>query len=255
MKKFLIILIALNFASCVPYKNIVYVQGKMDNQSTESIHYKVKKHDILFIDIKSGNEEIQKFFDINSNSTSNQVNQNTLYFKGYTVDEQGDIELPLLSKIHVAGKTFEEIKNLIKKRLLMTQFASLQDIFIKVKLAGVPYTILGEVKTPQSGVLYKVNPNLLDAIANAGDVTLTGDLRHVVIIRNENGKKIKKEMDLTKSSVVNSPYFYVRPNDLIYVQPLRQKTLGTGVTLSQTISTTITALSLVTTIILLSKLK
>ncbi len=254
MKKLLIFFLIVNLASCVPYKNIVYVQGDIKSDTNFPSAYKVKKKDILFIEIKSGNEEIQKFFQIGSIAQNGQVSQNNLYFKGYTVDENGTIELPLLSKIKVEGKTFEEIKNLIRKRLLQTQFASLQDVFVVVKLGGVPYTILGEVKSPQSGVLYKTQPSILDAIANAGDVTLTGDLRHVVLIRDENGKKVKKEMDLTQSDIINSPYFYIRPNDLVYVKPLRQKTLGTGTTLSQTISTTITALSLITTIILLSNL-
>lgn len=254
MNKILIFLIIISFTACVPYKNIVYVQGNIKDNTNLSEEYKVKKKDILYIEIKSSNEEIQKLFQAGTLTQNGQVSQNNLYFKGYTVDENGTIELPILSKIKVEGKTFEEIKNLIKKRLLQTQFASLQDVFVVVKLGGVPYTILGEVKNPQSAVLYKTQPNILDAIASAGDVTLTGDLRHVVLIRDENGKKIKEEMDLTQSDIINSPYFYLRPNDLIYVKPLRQKTLGTGTTLSQTISTTITALSLITTIILLSNL-
>ena len=136
--------------------------------------------------------------------------------------------------------------------MLSSQFSSLNHIFITVKLAGIPYSIIGEVIHPQNGVLYKTNPNIFDVIANAGDIKMTGDHKHVMIIREKEGKKIKKEIDLTDADILYSDFYYIRPNDLIYIKPLKQKTLGTGTTLSQTISTTITALSLVTSVILLT---
>ncbi len=249
MKNILLLIIILFASSCVPYKNIVYIQGQPDSNQTDK-KYEVKKNDILYIDIKSSNENIQKIFGSQSNRNSTNMTTQTLYFSGYTVDENGEIEMPVINKLNVEGKTFAEIQKMIKTKLLSAQFTSLEDVFISVKLAGIPYTIVGEVKQPKTGVLYKTNPNIFDVLADAGDITLTGDRRHVFVIRKENGKQTKTSLDLTKANIVNSEFYYIRPNDLIYVQALRQKTLGTGTTLSQTISTTISALSLITSVII-----
>lgn len=240
--------------SCVPYKKVVYMQGDLPQNRIDNALYKIQPGDILYINIKSGNETIQRLFSIQGKAVSTGQNMaSSLYFNGYTVDHKGFVELPVLGKILVADQTFKMVKNRIKQKLLSTQFKSLDDIFIKIKLAGVPYTVLGEVKQPGMGVLYKENPNLFDVLSDAKDITQVGNRKAVVVVRKEQNKVVKKVLDLTRAEVFHSPYFYVRPNDIIYVQPLRQKTWGTGATLQQTISTTITALSLITTIILLSK--
>ena len=226
----------------------------MPKNKIDTTAYKIQKNDILYVSIKSGNETIEKLFSMHNNVASVQSrSESSLYFEGYTVDGQGYIDLPIIEKIYVEGKTFKEAKEMIKKELLSKQFRSLEDIYIKVKLAGVPYTVLGEVKNPGSGVLYKERPNLLDIVGGAGDISLVGNRKAIVVIRREQNKLVKQTLDLTDADIINSPYFYVRPNDIVYVPPLRQKTLGTGTTLQQSISATITALSLITSIILFTK--
>ncbi len=251
---FISILLILSVSSCVPYKNIVYVQGDFPDNVIDSTAYKIQKNDILYVKLKSGNETVERLFKMQQNiATSNRNSESSLYFEGYTVDNKGYIELPVIDKIYVEGKTFKEVKEIIKHKLLETQFRSLNDIYIKVKLAGVPFTVLGEVKNPRTGVLYKEKPTLFDILGGSSDITLVGNRKKVTVIRREQNKLVKKTLDLTDSGVVSSPYFYMRPNDIIYVPPLPQKTWGTGTTLQQSISTTITALSLITTIILFSK--
>jgi len=254
MKKFFIITLIINifFTSCVPYKKIVYMQGDLKEYQHKDSLYKVKKKDILFIDIRSSNTIINQLFKSGDNTNRTLSTPSDLYINGYTVDQNGFIELPLIKKVFVEGKTFEEIKQEIQNKLLEKHFKSLENIFIKIKLSGIPYTILGEVNHPKTGVLFKERATILDVIGDAQDLNLTANRNQVVIMRYENGKLIKKELDLTDAETINSPYFYVRPNDIIYIPPLKQKTWGTGTTLQQTISTTITALSLITTIILLS---
>ncbi len=244
----------LLLSSCVPYKNIVYIQGDLPKSVVDSTAYKIQKNDILYVSLKSGNETVEKLFKMQQNvATSNRNSESSLYFDGYTVDSRGYIELPVINKIYVEGKTFKEVKNIIKQKLLETQFKTLNDVYIKVKLAGVPFTVLGEVKNPRTGVLYKEKPTLFDILGGASDITLVGDRKAVVVIRREQSKLVKEVLDLTDARVVQSPYFYIRPNDVIYVPPLPQKTWGTGATLQQSISTTITALSLITSIILFTK--
>jgi polysaccharide export outer membrane protein len=230
------------------------MQGEMQEKEKENLVYKVKKNDILYIQISSSDENVQKIFTQSAQTVGNQnINNQNLYFRGYIVDKEGFVALPFLGKIHVAGLSFEEIKTSINKALLNKNFKSTDNIFIKVKLAGVPYTILGEVKNPQVGVIYKENPSLFDVIAASGDITQVGNRKEVLVIRKENGKDVKALVDLTSANSINSPYFYIRPNDIVYVQPLRQKSLGTGTTLLQTLRDTVMALSLISSIILLAK--
>jgi len=252
--KVLLFFFMLSFlTSCVPYKDIVYIQGDLTQQAYEKETYKIQKNDILYIQINSANDEINKIFGgQQKGGNSSQVSAQNLFFSGYTVDKEGNIELPVVKKIHVENKSFEEVKTLIKNKLLSQQLKSLDGVYIKVKLAGVPYTVIGEVGNPKTGILYKETPNLFDVLSDARDITQVGNRKEIIVLRYEDGKQIKESVDLTKADVINSPYFYVRPNDIIYVKPLRQKTWGTGTTLQQTISTTITALSLITTIIILS---
>jgi len=251
---FIGILLILSVSSCVPYKNIVYVQDNIPENIIDSTEYKIQKNDILYINIKSGNETVERLFKAQQNTgASNRYSESYLFFDGYTVDNKGYIAVPVINKIYVEGKTFKEVQALIRRKLLETQFRSLENMYIKVKLAGVPYTVLGEVKNPGTGVLYKAKPNLFDVIGEAQDITLVGNRKSVTVIRHEQNKLVKKVLDLTDAKIVKSPYFYVRPNDIVYVPPLPQKTWGTGTTLQQSITTTITALSLITTIILFSK--
>lgn len=249
---FFILVLSL-FYACVPYKNIVYVQGDFPNESLQNENYKIQKNDILYIKIKSSNETVNRMFNTESNAAINRANTTSLYFEGYTVDKDGDIELPVVHKINVAGKTYSQVQELIRKRLLANQFKMVDEIYIKVKLAGIPYSVIGEVKQPKSGVLYKEKATIFDVLSDAGDIQLVGNRKKIYLIRSENNVQIKKSLDLTDPDIVTSPYFYIRPNDIVYVPPLRQKTWGTGATLQQSISSAITAISLITTIILLSR--
>ena len=122
---------------------------------------------------------------------------------------------------------------------------------MSVKLTGLRYTTSGEVGNPGTNILYQERVNVFQAIANSGEIPVTGNKKNVKIIRQyPQGQKIHS-IDLTDVKVMESPYYYIQPNDIIYVEPLKQKTWGTGTTGVQTLGTIITALSLVTTTVLL----
>ncbi|MNG00289.1 hypothetical protein D3C84_832200 [compost metagenome] len=122
-----------------------------------------------------------------------------------------------------------------------------------VKLAGFRYTINGEVGSTGTKTLFQPHVNVLEAVANAGDITTVGNRKAVMIIRQTPTGVQMNEIDLTDANVMKSPYYYLQPNDYIYVKPLRQKTWGTGQTGIQSISTIITLLSLATTVYLIIK--
>jgi len=122
-----------------------------------------------------------------------------------------------------------------------------------VRLSGFRYTVNGEVQTPGSKIIYKDNLTILEAVANSGDITVTGDRKDVKVIRQYPQGSETFSIDLTDEKAMQSPCYYLQPNDYVYIKPLKQKTWGTGKTGIESLGTIITILSLATTTFLLLK--
>lgn len=259
MKKIIVFAIITSlFASCIPNKDLVYLQNKGSNSNSIEVTqeaskpYRVQTNDIITISIKALDQKLVDMFNP-SESSSTETSQQGLYFKGFTVDDHGNIRIPVLGELNVLGFTLDEIRQKVEKQLLDEYFKAEANIFVTVKLAGLRYTINGEIGSPGTNVLYQDRATIMEAIANSGDITITGNKKEVQIIRKFPHGFETHSIDLTDAKSMNSPYFYIQPNDYIIVKPLKQKSWGTGTTGVQTVATIVSALSLVTTAILLSK--
>ena len=182
--------------------------------------------------------------------SANQFNEENLYFSSYTIDRHGNIRIPYIGELNVLGYTEKEVREKVEVEM-ENYFKDTSGIFVTVKLAGIRFTVLGEVANPGTLVLFQNEVNIIEAIANAGDITLTGNRRKVTVVRKNTEVTKKFQLDLTDMAMFNSESFYVQSNDIIYVEPLKQKSWGTGATGAQTFSTLISILSLATTTILL----
>ena len=261
MKRLLLLvgmLACLMSTSCIPLKEIVYLQEDVNN-SNDSIQriieqpkpYRVQINDILNIRIKVLDQDDVTIFNPIGEGSLNADAAERAYFDGFTVDLHGNIRIPELGELNVLGFTTTAIEEKIKEKLLEEQFKETANIFITVKLAGLRYTALGEVGGPGTQILFQERVNVFQAIANAGEITEVGNRKEVQIIRQyPQGQEIH-ELDLTDRNVMNSPYYFIQPNDMIYVRPLKQKTLGTGTTGVQTFQTFASVFTLITTTILL----
>jgi len=260
-KRFLFVFLFISalFTSCIPVKDLVYLQNKGDSSNAnaiaivESKPYRLQTHDVLSITIKAADPKMVTIFNPTTDGQSSGQSEASLYFDGFTVDDHGNIRIPVLGEMNVMGFTLEEVRINVEKQLLAEYFKEEASIFVVVKLAGFRYTINGEVGSTGTKTLFQEKVNIMEAIANSGDITTTGDRKSVTIIRQTPNGTEMKNIDLTNVSVMNSPYYFLQPNDYIYVKPLRQKTWGTGSTGIQSLSTIITLLSLVTTTYLLLK--
>jgi polysaccharide biosynthesis/export protein len=257
---FLFVTIGLIFTSCVPTKDLIYLQNKNNSDADSAINpivlkpYRLQANDVLSITIKAIDPKLVAMFgstSTNSSQTSN--SQNGLYFDGYTVDDHGNIRMPVLGELNVIGFTLDEVRLKIEQKLLQDYFNKEANIFVSVKLAGLRYTINGEIGSPGTNTLYQEKVTILEAIANSGDITITGDRKKVTIIRQFPHGTELHDIDLTDINAMQSPYYFVQPNDYIYIKPLKQKTWGTGKTGIESIGTVITLISLGTTIFLLLK--
>ena len=251
------VIFLLLFSSCIPNKDLVYFQGQPSSKNTIykilNEPYKLQVNDILNIRLKADDEKLVSLFNQTQQEgvqSASQFNEENLYFTSYTIDRQGKIRIPYVGEINVLGYTEKAVREKIEEELAK-YFKDTSNIFVTVKLAGIRFTVLGEVANPGTLVLFQNQVNIVEAIANAGDITITGNRKKVTILRKNIDKTDKFTLNLTDVSAFESESFYIQSNDIVYVEPLKQKSWGTGTTGSQTFSTIISVLSLVTTTILL----
>ncbi len=252
----LLVIAGMLFTSCVPTKDLIYLQKKDKNDTISAINpviakpYRVQSNDILMVDIKAIDPKLVAIF---SPTTKEAVAKTdvSLYFDGFIVDDHGNIRMPLLGDINVIGFTLEEIRQKVEQKLLTEYFNKEANIFVTVKLSGLRYTINGEITKPGTNVLYQEKVTILEAIANAGDITITGDRHSVTVIRKMPHGTEMHDIDLTDVKAMQSPYYYIQSNDYIYIKPLKQKAWGTGVTGIQSLGTVLSVLTLITTTLLL----
>lgn len=254
-----VVVISLLSTSCITNKDLVYLQDK-GIPLTDSLllretskPYRVQVNDILSIKVKALDKELTAIFNPVEGTTGGVgQGQAGLYFSGFTVDLHGNIKFPILGDINVLGFTIDEIEAKVKSELLKQYFKDTAELFVTVKLAGLRYTTIGEVGT---GVhtLFQDRVNIIEALANAGDINATGDRKDVMIIRQyPDGQQIH-HIDLTDIAAMQSPYYYIQPNDMILVKPLKRKAIGAGSTAIQNVTTIASILSVLVSTYFLTK--
>ncbi len=133
----------------------------------------------------------------------------------YIVDSKGDIRLPVIGKLHVGGMTTEQVAETIEKQIS----ADVEDPTVVVKLVNFKVNVAGEVKQPGAIPVSTERFSVLDALTAAGDLTEYGERSNVLIVREENGKRVAHRINLNSADALSSPYFFLKQNDYIYVEP------------------------------------
>lgn len=245
-------MITIFLSSCITNKDVVYLQDKgtvvEDSLAVKEAMkpYRVQVNDQLKITVKTQGEDVQKVTEIFNQTTVTPGNsQEDLYFSGNTVDLHGNIEFPILGEINVLGFTLDEIEAEIEKSLYESYFKDTAKIYVTVKLPGLKYTTIGEIGNKGSQVLFQDRVNIIEALANAGDISQTGDRKDVLIIRQyPDGQKIH-HIDVTDIAAMQSEFYYIKPNDILLVKPLKRKALGAGQTASETFRTVASIFSVI----------
>ena len=195
--------------------------------------------DILMVKVISRNEESNDLFNIDNNTSSANptLTATNLYLNGFTISQEGTIDIPNVGEIFVLNQTLEEAEETILKKAE----DYLINPFVVVKLANFEFTILGEINAPGNYPVHKEELTIYDAIAMAGDISDYGNLKKVKVIRSHKNKKQIYHLDLTDSNILVSDFYYLRNNDLIYIQPLRFK--GFRKSQSQVLLSTLTTIA------------
>ncbi|WP_417608019.1 polysaccharide biosynthesis/export family protein [Owenweeksia hongkongensis] len=254
MRKVLILtLLALVAVSCVSKKRLTYLQQSDENADStvyqlQRNKYNVQPNDILNINVRSFDKETSELFN-SSQTQSMNMNAGDLifYLTGYTVDLNGDIDMPILGKINVAGSNTDEIKTLVEAEL--NNYFRDNAVYVTVQLAGVRYSVIGDAARPGKYVIYQNQVNIFEALAMAGDITMVGDRREIEIVRQIGTGVEILTLDLTNSEVLSNPDFFIQPNDIINVKPLGVKSFGIGTTGFQSFAAVLGVLASTATLI------
>lgn len=257
--KRIVVFILFSFinSSCSTNRNISYFNDVPDSLKADGLNValsnyidpKVKPNDILQISIQTldpqnatvmGLAPTPTFATQPLASTTSQPD-----VSGYLVDKDGIIELPLVGKIVVKGMTTTEIREAIHQKVSIYY----KEPVVNVRYVNFEITVLGEVTRPAKYIVPNEKVNLLDALSMAGDLTVYAKRENVMVIRDENGQKKIVRFDLSSSNIFNSPYFYLRQGDIVYVEPGKSKLATTDAAKSRIYSLAISAASVLVIIL------
>jgi polysaccharide export outer membrane protein len=214
-------------SSCVTQRRVEYLQDSNKNMKSfkeaELPDYRLKPNDELYIQINSLDEAAANVF---SNGKQDpylgSMQPYGASLMSYSIDKDGYLLLPLIGKVLVKDKTTSEVSVILKDSLNHI----LNQPIVTVKLVNRYVSVLGEVKNPGHFAYSQDKLTIYDALGLAGDITDYGNRNKVILIRNINGENIRINVDITKSDILASDYYNLRPNDIVYVKPLRNKFWG-----------------------------
>ena len=247
---FLLLMIALTLSSCQSYKKIPYFQNLDRSKGLKEaiVNFSpliVQSEDILAINVSSLNPEASSVFNYNLATVTGSLYttaENPVI--GYLVDKNGNIQLPLVGAFKVAGLSTDQIS----KELSLQLFKYLKDPVVNIRILNFKVSVLGDVGRPGVFSIQNERVTLPEALSMAGDLNISAIRTNVLLIRERNGFREYIDIDLTSKDLFNSPHYYLKSNDVIYIQPDKSKYATVDRTY-RNLSLLLTALSVIALVI------
>ncbi|MFL0682018.1 MAG: polysaccharide biosynthesis/export family protein [Algoriphagus aquaeductus] len=231
--------------SCVSNEKIIYLQNIEGKEqipegqliSYEIPEYKLQYNDIIDVNVQTVDDLLKNGFNTadENNAMRMQMAQgggDIYYMTGYTVDKNGNIRLPIVGEVKVQDKTIEEARIEIERRL---KEYVVTEVYVKVKLGGIRYSALGEFRRPGKFVVLQDRMTIFEAIANAGDLSNIAKRDEILLIRQyPEGTKLHR-INLNDRQVINSPFYFIQPNDQLYAEPMKVREVGAGENAAQSL--------------------
>ena len=216
------VLIGFSVTSCTSAKKSVYFIDVNEGlvRATPEPEAVIQKSDILSISVSSLNPEASLIFNTPNLPTSTINVQGTQYW-GYLVNSEGQIQFPVIGNIQAAGLTKKQLKDQLTKKKKKKKL--LVDPIVSIRFLNFRVTVLGEVAHPQVVTVPSEKISILEALGMAGDMTIYAKRDNVLLVREENGQKLIKRLDLNSSNIFSSPYYFLKSNDIVYVEPNKTK--------------------------------
>ncbi len=235
----------LMLAGCVSNEKIIYLQNLEGNKviadgeliSYDIPDYRLQYNDIIDINVQTAEDMIKNGFNNksaggNAGGQGAQGGGDVYYMTGYSVDKLGNVRIPIVGLVSVKDKTIEEARLEIEEKLKVYVTS---DLYVTVKLGGIRYAALGEFTSPGKFVVLQDRMTIFEAIANAGDLTTIAKRDEVLLIRQyPEGTRIHK-INLIDRQIINSPFYFIQPNDQLYAEPLKVREIGAGENAAQSL--------------------
>lgn len=223
---FFLPVLSLVLFSCGSTKEVAYfknIPDKAYESQIEAVEAPYQPGDILSIHISSPDPEASALFNSNNVnvSRSSTVTGSQTEAGGYLVNTEGNIQLPILGSMKAGGFTKSQLKKNIVNLILSKKL--LVDPVVEIRHMNFEVTVLGEVDKPTVITVPSERISLVKALGLAGDLTIYGKRTNILLIREEEGKRVTKHIDINSPHFISSPYYYLKPNDVIYVEPNNAK--------------------------------
>lgn len=252
MRKYLSLFLLTTLAfSCSTKKEILYFQDAEQIEGMENVlDYEpiIQPNDVLKINVSSLNEEVVKPFQNNSqNQSGASGGGQNLSLTGYLVDPDGNIQFPVLGEVKVGGESRSEVQSLLQNKIRNY----VTDAVVDVRIVNFSVTVLGEAGSSTRVQVNDGRITMPELIASVGDINYTGKRKNILVIREVNGVKKVGRVDMTDTELFSSPFYYLKQNDIVYIEPTYKKVKSAGFITSYTglisIGTTILSLVLLLT--------
>lgn len=244
------VLVAMSVSSCAPRAKIAYLQNIESLGSAKDISFepKIQPDDLLLIIVSGDDPEAVVPFNLTTRMTANPDNPGMGGQQSqqlYLVDSQGYIDFPTLGKLRLGGLTRSQVMDTMQTKLR----PFLKDPILNFRITNFKIVVEGEVARPGVHRIASERITLLEALALSGDLTIYGKRENILVIREQDGQRTHARVDITKSDFINSPYYYLAQNDVVYVEP--NKTRINSSVVGPNITVGLSALSLLITVIVL----
>lgn len=243
--------IGILLSSCNSYEKLTYLQDLEETKQDDIFEknkpgYEIQAGDLLYVQIITENQEINQLFNPMLSQTSSQnLRPENMFYTGYLVSDSGFIQMPLLEKIRVSGLNIDQVQDTIKQKA----FRFLKNPQVIARLANFKFTVLGEVAAPGVKQVTANQVNIMEALAYGGDITYNGNRKKILLLRQTAEGTQSYRINLAKGNIVDSDMYYIMPNDIIYVEPLKstlfREQASDYVFVVSAISSTLTAVALI----------
>lgn len=258
MRKLLsFILICFLFTACISNKRITYLQNLPGNPEIgldefipyANVEYKyvLQPFDVVDIDFASSDEELTKAFEFQGSRSMRGGGgvSDIFYFTGYSLDQDGFVELPQLGKIKISSLTEEEAQDLVQEKI--NAFFK-EEVYVKLRIGGIRFTALGEFSSSGAQVILKNRATIFDALAVAGESNILAKKNKLFIIRQYDGGTKIHQINLNDRQLLASPFYFIQPNDILYLEPMNIRQFGNAENLTASLGLII---SVTTSVILI----
>jgi len=217
-------IVLLLLSSCVPMKKQIYLQ----TASTDSTHvynnsnipsYTLQPGNNLYVRVVSIDTELSEFFNFGPGSGGYSTNDAIIYLNSYSVNDSGYVELPFIGPVYLKGLTIREAKTMVQNEI----DKYLTNTLIVLKLVNYNVTVIGEVSMPGQYKIYQDKINIYEVLGMSGDMTTFANREEVILVRKTKKGSDIHRINLLEDDILESDFYYIMPDDIIYVQPVKGK--------------------------------